>query len=94
MAHMTTGENHEIMPENRALLLDYLQNQCKKFFFRRETYYLCQNYVDLFMEQERVQIEGLKLLGITCLYLAMKFEEVDLVPLREILLAHPEISNG
>jgi len=73
------------MPQNRALLLDYLQNECQKYNFRRETYYLIQSYIDTYLDRKTILIDGLKLLGITCLHIAMKIEEVDLVSLRDIL---------
>ena len=73
------------MPYNRAVLLDFLSNQCEMFHFRRETFYLCQSYVDIFMDRKMINIDDLHLLGVTCLMIAMKMEEVDLVPLRDIL---------
>jgi len=71
------------------MLLDYLQNECQKYNFRRETYYLCQNYIDTYRDRKHISIDVLKLLGITCLHVAMKIEEVDLVSLRDILRPPP-----
>ena len=39
--------------------------------------------------ETRTRIDVLKLLGITCLHVAMKIEEVDLVSLRDILRPPP-----
>lgn len=75
----------ENLPENRALLLDYLQAECEKFNFRRETYYLCQSYVDTYLDRVPTKPTELQKLGLTCLHIAMKIEEVDLVSLRDIL---------
>lgn len=79
-----------MLPENRALLLDYLQSECQKLNFRRETYYLCQSYLDAYLSQKSVEIAELQKLGLTCMHLAMKMEEVDLISLRDILRSsHP-----
>ena len=74
-----------MLPENRALLLDYLQSECQKFNFRRETYYLCQSYVDAYLDSKVIQVSQLQKLGITCMHIAMKIEEIDLVSLRDII---------
>jgi len=66
------------MPQNRAILLDWLQFECQRYQFRRETYYLCQSYIDSFLKQREVTTDHLKLLGVTCLQIAMKVEEVDI----------------
>lgn len=42
-------------------------------------------YLDAYLDREYVSNSYLKLLGITCLHIAMKVEEVDLVSLRDIL---------
>ena len=49
----------ENLPENRALLLDYLQAECEKFNFRRETYYLCQSYVDTYLDRKVIKLAEL-----------------------------------
>lgn len=65
------------MAKNRALLLDFLQCECQKFKFRRETYYLSQSYLDRYLEKKKIRISKFQLLGVTCMHLAMKMEEVD-----------------
>lgn len=51
-----------MMPKNRALLLEYLQRECTKHMFRRETYYLSQSYLDTYLEmapKEKVELQNL-----------------------------------
>ena len=53
---------HLMMPKNRALLLEYLQRECTKHMFRRETYYLSQSYLDTYLEvapKEKVELQNL-----------------------------------
>ena len=44
------------LPKNRALLLDFLQSECQRFNFRRETYYLSQSYLDSFLQKEKESV--------------------------------------
>ena len=57
MKHMKQSKDN--LPENRALLLDYLQAECEKFNFRRETYYLCQSYVDTYLDRKVIRLTEL-----------------------------------
>ena len=57
MRHMKQSRDN--LPENRALLLDYLQAECEKFNFRRETYYLCQSYVDTYLDRKVIRLTEL-----------------------------------
>ena len=79
-----------MLAENRALLLDYLQRECQFYNFRRETYYLCQSYIDMYLDQRPVSTNILQKLGLTCLHIAMKIEEVDLVSIRNMVAPKTE----
>ena len=75
----------EQLPENRAYYLEWLQYSCQKLGFRRETYYLCQSYLDSYLNVERLPLSAWQLLGVACLFIAMKIEEVELNSLGKIL---------
>lgn len=72
-------------PLNRTCLLDFLQKECERLNFRRETYYLAQCYVDGYLDKETPKTTEMQLLAYTCLHIAMKIEEVDLVSLKDIM---------
>ncbi|XP_059475401.1 G1/S-specific cyclin-E1 [Neocloeon triangulifer] len=69
--------NPEVQPKMRSILLDWLIEVAEVYKLHRETYYLAQDYVDrvLFASQGMPKNE-LQLLGITCLFVASKVEEI------------------
>ncbi|XP_063293499.1 G1/S-specific cyclin-E1 [Pelobates fuscus] len=67
----------ELDTRMRAVLLDWLMEVCELHNLQRETYYLAQEYFDRFMAtQENVHRNRLQLIGISCLFLAAKREEI------------------
>lgn len=68
-----------------------MQHECQRFQFRRETYYLCQSYIDSYLSGQEMASAHLKLLGIACLQIAMKIEEVDIRDVKASLSALDKI---
>lgn len=65
------------MPRMRAILLDWVMEVCEVYHLRRVTYYLCVDYFDRFLSiRPDVPKNQLQLVGVTCLFLASKLEEV------------------
>lgn len=61
----------------RAILLDWLNEVCEVYKLHRETYYLAVDYLDRYLYSSRqVQKTHLQLIGITCLFVASKVEEI------------------
>ncbi|KAH8418837.1 hypothetical protein KR222_011563, partial [Zaprionus bogoriensis] len=61
----------------RAILLDWLNEVCEVYKLHRETYYLAVDYHDRYLHRTRqVQKTHLQLIGITCLFVASKVEEI------------------
>uniref|UniRef100_A0A1A9ZTH2 Uncharacterized protein n=1 Tax=Glossina pallidipes TaxID=7398 RepID=A0A1A9ZTH2_GLOPL len=71
-------ENHPgLQPRMRAILLDWLIEVCEVYKLHRETYYLAVDYLDRYLStQKNVQKTHLQLIGITCLFVAAKVEEI------------------
>ncbi|KAA0723572.1 G1/S-specific cyclin-E1 [Triplophysa tibetana] len=66
-----------LQPKMRAILLDWLIEVCEVYKLHRETFYLGQDYFDRFMStQENVLKTTLQLIGISCLFIAAKMEEI------------------
>ncbi|XP_037959517.1 G1/S-specific cyclin-E isoform X2 [Teleopsis dalmanni] len=74
----TMFEQHPgLQPRMRAILLNWLIEVCEVYKLHRETYYLAVDYLDRYMhKQKRVQKTFLQLIGITCLFVAAKVEEI------------------
>jgi len=61
----------------RGVLLDWLVDVHFQYNFSAETLYLCQKLLDLYlMLDQKVTRTDLQLIGVSCLYVAAKFEEV------------------
>ncbi|KAG1955638.1 G1/S-specific cyclin-E1 [Pimephales promelas] len=75
---MHVMERHpNLQPKMRAILLDWLMEVCEVYKLHRETFYLGQDYFDRFMAtQENVLKTTLQLVGISCLFIAAKMEEI------------------
>ncbi|XP_050680525.1 G1/S-specific cyclin-E, partial [Leptidea sinapis] len=71
-------ENHpSLQPRMRAILLDWLNEVCDVHKMHRETFHLTVDYLDRYLtETLDVQKGSLQLIGITCLFIAAKVEEV------------------
>uniref|UniRef100_A0A673GL77 G1/S-specific cyclin-E1 n=1 Tax=Sinocyclocheilus rhinocerous TaxID=307959 RepID=A0A673GL77_9TELE len=71
-------ERHpNLQPNMRAILLDWLMEVCEVYKLHRETFYLGQDYFDRFMAtQENVLKTTLQLIGISCLFISAKMEEI------------------
>lgn len=66
-----------LQPRMRAILLDWLIEVCEVYKLHRETYYLAVDYLDRYLStNKRVQKTHLQLIGITCLFIAAKVEEI------------------
>ncbi|XP_051562832.1 G1/S-specific cyclin-E1-like [Myxocyprinus asiaticus] len=66
-----------LQPKMREILLDWLMEVCEVNKLHRETFYLGQDYFDRFMAtQENVLKMTLQLIGISCLFIAAKMEEI------------------
>lgn len=71
-------ENHPgLQPRMRAILLDWLIEVCEVYKLHRETYYLALDYLDRYLATKvSISKTCLQLIGITCLFIAAKVEEI------------------
>jgi G1/S-specific cyclin-E1 len=67
-----------LQPRMRAILLDWLIEVCEVYKLHRETYYLTVDYLDRYLTTAKSSISKnqLQLIGITCLFIASKVEEI------------------
>ncbi|KAM4630099.1 G1/S-specific cyclin-E2-like isoform 2-T2 [Polymixia lowei] len=66
-----------IQPRMRSILLDWLLEVSEVYTLHRQTFYLAQDYFDRFMStQDNTDKERLQLIGISCLFIASKMEEI------------------
>lgn len=65
------------LPRMRAILMDWIMEVCEAYKLRRVTYYLAVDYIDRYLTiQPDVPKTQLQLVGVCCLFMAAKVEEV------------------
>ncbi|XP_067002415.2 G1/S-specific cyclin-E [Anabrus simplex] len=82
---MSMGERDEEMflkhpfltARMRSILLDWLIEVCEVYKLHRETYHLTMDFIDRYLSiQSNIPKQQLQLIGITCLFIAAKVEEI------------------
>jgi len=66
----------EITSKMRTTLVDWLVEVSEEFSLVPETLFLAVAFVDRYLVEEEVPRRSLQLLGITCIFIAAKFEEI------------------
>ena len=66
-----------LQPRMRSILLNWLSEVSEVYQLHRETYYLALDYFDRYLSvQNEVGKQQLQLVGITCLFIAAKVQEI------------------
>uniref|UniRef100_A0A6B2L9T3 Uncharacterized protein n=1 Tax=Arcella intermedia TaxID=1963864 RepID=A0A6B2L9T3_9EUKA len=67
----------EITPQMRSILVDWLGEVSEEYDLAPDTLFLAVNYIDRFLSACVVQRCQLQLVGITCMLIACKYEEIQ-----------------
>lgn len=71
------GNRTSYLPRMRAILLDWIMEVCEVYRLRRVTYHLAVDYLDRYLSMKpNVPKTQLQLLGVSCLFIAAKLEEI------------------
>mmetsp|Transcript_27954 Transcript_27954/g.70140 ORF Transcript_27954/g.70140 Transcript_27954/m.70140 type:complete len:374 (-) Transcript_27954:96-1217(-) len=65
-----------ITPHMRGILLDWLNEVNQEYNLQTETLFLTKNYIDRYLSLQPCTRERLQLLGMACLLISAKFEEI------------------
>lgn len=66
-----------LQPSMRAMLLDWLNEVSQAYNLTRQTYYLALDFFDRFLStKQNMPKKQLQMLGITCMFIAAKIEEI------------------
>ncbi|KAK2446092.1 cyclin a2-1 [Trifolium repens] len=66
----------DISPTMRGILIDWLVEVTEEYKLVPDTLYLTVNLIDRFLSTKLIQKHRLQLLGITCMFIASKYEEI------------------
>ncbi|XP_065850251.1 cyclin-A2-2-like [Euphorbia lathyris] len=67
---------HDITPSMRGILIDWLVEVSEEYKLVPDTLYLTVNLIDRFLSENYVEKQRLQLLGVTCMLIASKYEEI------------------
>lgn len=80
----------EINPKMRSVLIDWMMEVSAEFYLKRDTLYLAQCYIDLYLASTvGCKKSELQLVGVTCLFMASKIEVNFYSFVSEILILLP-----
>jgi len=71
------NEQTDINDKMRMILMDWLVEVHKKYRLRTRTLFLTFNLIDRYLQRRQVPKRKLQLVGVTCLAIAAKFEEIN-----------------
>jgi G2/mitotic-specific cyclin 2 len=74
----------EIDWEKRGILVDWVIQVHARFHMLQETFFLFINILDRFLSLRPVSLSKLQLVGITCFFVASKFEETYAPSVKEV----------
>ncbi|XP_019189830.1 PREDICTED: cyclin-A2-2-like [Ipomoea nil] len=60
----------------RGILIDWLVEVCEEYRLAPDTLYLTVNLIDRFLSENYIEKRKLQLLGVTCMLIASKYEEI------------------
>jgi hypothetical protein len=84
----------DITPHMRAVLIDWLVEVQAEFQLCSESLFLCTNFIDRFLSLEAVPRARLQLVGVSCLLIATKYEEVRCPRVRECVFICDNTYSG
>ncbi|XAR72948.1 hypothetical protein NMG60_11019763 [Bertholletia excelsa] len=67
----------DINPAMRYMLLDWLVEVAEEYKLVSDTVYLTISYIDRFLSQNAINRNKLQLLGVSCMLIASKYEEIS-----------------
>ncbi|KAF3447210.1 hypothetical protein FNV43_RR12390 [Rhamnella rubrinervis] len=67
----------DITPSMRGILIDWLVEVSEEYKLVPDTLYLTVNLIDRFLSHNYIEKQRLQLLGVTCMLIASKYEEVS-----------------
>ena len=66
----------DITPDMRSILIDWLVEVAQEYRLQHETLHLSVRLIDQFLSRQPVARNKLQLVGVTCMFIASKFEEI------------------
>ncbi|RVW61377.1 G2/mitotic-specific cyclin C13-1 [Vitis vinifera] len=68
---------NDVTPNMREILVDWLVEVAEEYKLVSDTLFLCISYIDRFLSSHALRRDKLQLLGVSCMLIASKFEEIS-----------------
>lgn len=82
------SRHKSLLPNYRAILIEWLMELCEEFAFKRDTFHYAVNYIDRFLSKiQDASKRSLQLIGVACLSIAAKLEEISIPKAEEYIKA-------
>lgn len=78
-------EQDHLNESMRAILVDWLIEVHCTFHLAPATLFLCINIVDRYLEHKLVYRQDFQLVGVTALWIASKYEDIQPIPLKQVV---------
>lgn len=75
-ANFMESVQRDITPNMRGILVDWLVEVSEEYKLVPDTLYLTVNLIDRFLSKNYIEKQRLQLLGVTCMLIASKYEEI------------------
>lgn len=75
----------EVTSDMRNVVVNWLNEVTDEFHLRKETFFLAVENLDRFLERRVLPPQSLQLIGITALFIASKFQEIEVPPLEKFV---------
>ncbi|RVW54026.1 Cyclin-A2-1 [Vitis vinifera] len=75
-ANFMDSVQRDITPNMRGILVDWLVEVSEEYKLVPDTLYLTVNLIDRFLSKNYIEKQRLQLLGVTCMLIASKYEEI------------------
>ena len=79
------SKQKDINEKMRAILIDWLIDVHSKFKLLNETLFLTVNLIDRYLSKCQVSRQNLQLIGVSCMFIATKYEEIYPPDLRDFV---------
>lgn len=79
-------ENRQITIEARSTLMSWILDVHKSFEFRQDTFFTCVHIIDSFTSRCNVRISEYQLVGLTALFIAGKYEEIQTPSIKQFVV--------
>jgi len=82
----------DITEKMRSILIDWLIDVHLKFKLEENTLHITVNIIDRFLSNQKINRKKLQLIGVSCMLIACKFEEIYAPEVRDFVYISDDVN--